>query len=98
MPVMADAAVLAPVRMIKLTQQRSLRPTSECIQTRRGERQVVVILYESKHEHSKPGKDDCDKETVGNDFITCPHDRTPLFDQNVIPMHRRAARQPVSDQ
>ena len=58
---------------------------SGCIQTRRGERQVVVTLYESEHEHSKPGKDDRDEETVGNEFITCPHDRTPLFDQNVIP-------------
>jgi hypothetical protein len=34
MPIVPDAALLAPVRMIKLTQQRELRLTSGCIRTR----------------------------------------------------------------
>jgi hypothetical protein len=32
-------------------------------------------------EQSNTGRGDCDKETVGNEIITRPHDRTPLFDQ-----------------
>jgi hypothetical protein len=32
-------------------------------------------------EQPKTGSSDCEKETVGNEFITRPHDRTPLFDQ-----------------
>lgn len=32
-------------------------------------------------EQSNTGSGDCEKETVGNEIITRPHDRTPLFDQ-----------------
>ena len=35
-------------------------------------------LAESECEHPKAGNGDCEKETVGNEFITCPHDRTPV--------------------
>jgi hypothetical protein len=38
-------------------------------------------LAESECEHPKAGNGDCEKETVGNEFIKRPHDRTPLFDQ-----------------
>jgi hypothetical protein len=38
-------------------------------------------LAESECEHPKAGNGDREKETVRNEFITCPHDRTPLFDQ-----------------
>ena len=53
-------------------------------------------LAESECEQPKTGNGDCEKETVGNEFITCPHDRTPLFDQNIDryaePSIHRAAR------
>jgi hypothetical protein len=32
-------------------------------------------------EQPKTGNGDCEKETVGDEFIKRPHDRTPLFDQ-----------------
>lgn len=32
-------------------------------------------------EQPKTGNRDCEKETVGDEFIKRPHDRTPLFDQ-----------------
>ena len=38
-------------------------------------------LAESECEQPKTGSGDREKETVGNEFITRPHDRTPLFDQ-----------------
>jgi hypothetical protein len=57
------------------------RPTSGCI--RRGEVCDTLwhALAESEYEQPKTGSGDCEKETVGNEFITRPHDRTPLFDQ-----------------
>jgi hypothetical protein len=37
-------------------------------------------LAESECDQPKTGNSDCKKETVGNEFITRPHNRTPLFD------------------
>jgi hypothetical protein len=34
-------------------------------------------------EQSNTGSGDYEKETVGNEIITRPHDRTPLFDQRI---------------
>jgi hypothetical protein len=41
-------------------------------------------LAECECDQSKAGNGDCEKETVGNQFITRPHDRTSLFDQKQI--------------
>src|SRR5258708_19445457 len=52
-----------------------------------GRREVSEKLWhaldESEYEHSNTGNGDCEEEAVGNEFITCPHDRTPLFDRNI---------------
>ena len=65
-----------------------------------GRREVSEKLWhaldESEYEHSNTGNGDCEEEAVGNEFITCPHDRTPLFDRNIDchaePSIHRAAR------
>ena len=45
-------------------------------------RQGEYSLAENEcREQPKTGNGDCEKETVGDEFIKRPHDRTPLFDQ-----------------
>jgi hypothetical protein len=45
-------------------------------------RQGEYSLAENEcREQPKTGNSDCEKKTVGNEFIKRPHDRTPLFDQ-----------------
>jgi hypothetical protein len=97
MPVMPDAAILAA------GSHDQAHTTARAYALRRGEsgrREVSDklrhALAESECDQPNTGNGDCEKETVGNEFITCPHDRTPLFDQNIDhyaePSIHRAAR------
>jgi hypothetical protein len=97
MPVMPDAAILAP------SSHDQAHTTARAYALRlgaSGRREVSDKLWhalaKSECDQPKTGDGDCEKEVAGNEFITCPHDRTPLFDQNLDryaePSIHRAAR------
>ena len=83
-PLIVAGPYAPPVHMAKLTETQEItlypwgHPDEE-----RGATSCGARLAESECEHPKAGNGDCEKETVVDVFITCPHDRTPLFDQRI---------------
>ena len=48
-----------------------------------GRHATFPILAEGERKHPNTGSGDREKETVNNEPMKRPHDRTPLFDQTI---------------